>query len=704
MPKPLRERLSELAPDELRHVADFWAVSLEGIPTDQWAKVLHKALPTELSARHLIGQLDEKTGPALEWLQGQDNATADVKWFSLRTGEAEACALVDRLTRAALLELFGPITIRESWGQAYQVEKAVAVFKEWVKPLKTAFREHYDVDYDRSAWKFRRILHAYNTPVVRAMAEQLGLSTEGYKEAMSKRITAHVGTPERARGVLTGLNPQAQQVYEYLVANRGGAMLDDVRQATGLTGVALRAVLEELAAHALAFDTFHLGKRFLFLPREIVEQLPARAQPAIEAAEARLETCLPPPFVHPATLDLYWDTALLLDLLSRQKLKLNKSDGLLPRRQAKALDAALSAAPPELGVTVKDKTPQERLKPLLQRLGWLGLIREVKRGKPLALDVTRWQAWQAFDLREQALAWLCAWVETKKWTAYYAWSRGLYADARDLAAARRKVLDSIGQAEPGVWFSVTSLASLIRAREPYFLYDRERLSRRYGPVAMDDVVRYWDEIERLFIAEVLWAPLHGQGLVDLGYEVADPEKPNQPSAFRLTPLGAAVLGEKGAWPVTEQVCIIQPNFEVLLTELEPAALYRLLEIAEPLGFDRVGRLKFARERALSTAERGRTAVQVLADLSACSQNTVPQNVAVTIREWMGEGRPARLTKGWLLEADDAETAQAILTDRTLYRYVERAVGRTTLLLRPDADEERVSAALRKAGFFPKVIR
>jgi len=204
MPKTLRERLSELAPDELCHVADFWAVSLEGISTDQWGKVLHGTLPTELSARHLIEQLDEKTGPAMEWLLGQDNATADVKWFDLRTGEAEAHALVDRLTSAALLELFGPITIRESWGQAYQVEKAVVIFKEWVKPLKTAFREHHDVDYDRSAWKFRRILHAYNTPVVRAMAEQLGLSTEGYKEAMSKRITAHVAfwptsIPRRSR-------------------------------------------------------------------------------------------------------------------------------------------------------------------------------------------------------------------------------------------------------------------------------------------------------------------------------------------------------------------------------------------------------------------------------------------------------------------------------------------------------------------------
>jgi len=266
------------------------------------------------------------------------------------------------------------------------------------------------------------------------------------------------------------------------------------------------------------------------------------------------------------------------------------------------------------------------------------------------------------------------------------------------------VLHSIGQAEPGVWFSVTSLANLIRTGEPYFLHDQERLSKQYGPAAVDDVMRYWDQIECLFIAEVLWAPLHGLGLVDLGYGGADPEKSHQPLAFRLMPLGAAVLGEKEMWPISEQVCIIQPNFEVFLTELEPAMLYRLLQVAEPLGFDRVGRLRFTRERALSTAERGRTAAQVLADLSACSQDAVPQNVAVTIREWMGEGRPALLTKGWLLEVDDAETARAILTDRTLYRYVERAVGRTTLLLRPDADEERVGAALRKAGFFPKVIR
>jgi len=704
MPKTLREKLSELAPDELRHVADFWAVSLEGIPTNQWVKVLHEALPTELSARHLIGQLDEKTGPALEWLQGQDNATADLKWFTLRIGEKDSHAFLERFTRAALLEIIGPITMKEPWSSPYQVEKAVVIFKEWAKPLKTAFREFYDVDYDRSAWQFWRIMRACKAPVVRATAERLGLSTEGYKEAMSKRITAHVGTPERARDVLAACSLWSQQVYEYLVANRGGATLDDVRQATGLTGVALRAVLEELAAHALAFDTFHLGKRFLFLPREIVEQLPARAQPAVEAVKARLETCPPPPFVRAATLNLYWDTALLLDLLNRQKIKLNKSDGLLPRRQAKALGMALSAARPELGVMIKTDTPQERLKPLLQQLGWLGLVREIKRGKPLDLDAARRRAWQAFDLCDQALAWLRAWVETKKWMAYYAWGRGLYADARDLPAARQKVLHSIGQAEPGVWFSVTSLANLIRTGEPYFLHDQERLSKQYGPAAVDDVMRYWDQIECLFIAEVLWAPLHGLGLVDLGYGGADPEKSHQPLAFRLMPLGAAVLGEKEMWPISEQVCIIQPNFEVFLTELEPAMLYRLLQVAEPLGFDRVGRLRFTRERALSTAERGRTAAQVLADLSACSQDAVPQNVAVTIREWMGEGRPALLTKGWLLEVDDAETARAILTDRTLYRYVERAVGRTTLLLRPDADEERVGAALRKAGFFPKVIR
>lgn len=704
MPKTLRERLNELDPDELRHVADFWAVSLEERPADQWAKALHEALPTELSARHLIEQLDEKTGSALEWLVSQKNATADLKWFAWSLDEAERQALLDRFTRAALLIIFGPITMKESWGAAYQVEKAVAIVKEWVKPLKAAFREFHDVNYDRSTWRLRRIMRACNAPVVRAAAERLGLSTEGYKEAIIRRITAHADTPERARAVLTGLSPRAQQVYEYLVAHHGGASLDDVRRVTGLTGVALRAVLEELAIHALAFDTFHLGRRFLFLPREVVEQLPARAQPAFEAAEVGLETCQPPSIVRPATLNLYWDTALLLDLLSRQKLKLNKSDGLLPRRQAKALNATLSAAPPELGIWAEAETPQERLKPLLQRLYWLGLVREIKRGKPLTLDAARWQAWRTLDLRNQALAWLRAWMETREWLAYYAWHRGQYADTRDLPAARRKVLDSIGKAEAGVWFSVTLLANLMRVREPYFLYDQERLSRRYGPVALDDVVRYWEQIEGLFIAEVLWAPLHGLGLVDLGYEMDDPEKLHQPSAFRLTPLGAAVLGEERAWPIPERICVTQPNFEVLLTQAKPVTLYCLLEVAEPLGFDRVGRLRFTRERALSAAEGGKTAAQVIADLSVCSQNAVPQNVAVTIREWMGEGRPAHLTIGWLLEVDEAETAQAILTDRTLHRYVERAVGPTALLLRADVSEEQISTALRKAGFFPRITR
>jgi hypothetical protein len=702
--KTLRERLGKFNPDELRHVADFWAVSLEGRPPDQWEEVLHEALPTELSARYLIEQLDEKTGPALEWLLDQDDATSDLHWLLLRLDKAKGRAFLDRLARAALLEILGPITIKEPWGHTYQAEKAVVVFKEWVKPLKTALRELHHVDYDRSAWRLGRILHACKAPVVQAMAKQLGLSTEGYKEAMSQRIRVHVGTPERAHSVLTGLSLQAQQVYEYLVAHRGGATMDDVRQATGLTSVALRAALEELAIHALAFDTFHLGERFLFLPREVVEQLLPQAQPVVETAEIGLEMCQPPPVVRTTTLALYWDAALLLDLLAKQKVKLNKSDGLLPRRQAKTLDAALSAVPPELGVMGKAKTTQERLKPLLQRLGWLGLVREIKRGRPLALDAARWQAWQTLDLRDQALAWLRAWMGTKEWLAYYAWDRGQYADTRDLAAARQKVLDSVGQAEPGVWFSVASLANLVKARVPYFLHDQERLAKKYGPVAMNDVMRYWDQIERLFIAEVLWAPLHGLGLVDLGYEATESEKPHQPSAFCLTPLGAAALGEEKTWSVVERVCVVQPNFEALLTELEPATLYRLLEIAEPLGFDRVGRLRFTRERALNAAERGRSATQVLADLSACSQGAVPQNVAVTIREWMGEGRPARLTKGWLLEVDDAETAQAILSDKRLYRYVERAVGPTALILRAKVGEEQVSAALRKGGFFPRVIR
>lgn len=184
----------------------------------------------------------------------------------------------------------------------------------------------------------------------------------------------------------------------------------------------------------------------------------------------------------------------------------------------------------------------------------------------------------------------------------------------------------------------------------------------------------------------------------------DPEKPHQPSAFRLTPLGAVVLGEERAWPIPERICVTQPNFEVLLTQAKPVTLYCLLEVAEPLGFDRMGRLRFTRERALSAAEGGKTAAQVLADLSVCSQNAVPQNVAVTIREWMGEGRPIHLTIGWLLEVDEAETAQAILTDRTLHRYVERAVRPTALLLRAGVSEEQISTALRKAGFFPRVTR
>jgi hypothetical protein len=72
-----------------------------------------------------------------------------------------------------------------------------------------------------------------------------------------------------------------------------------------------------------------------------------------------------------------------------------------------------------------------------------------------------------------------------------------------------------------------------------------------------------DKLEQTFVAQIMAGFVFQLGLVELGY-ATPPDKPTAWQAFRLTPLGTAVLHNKplDTAPAAGQI-IIQPNFQIL---------------------------------------------------------------------------------------------------------------------------------------------
>jgi hypothetical protein len=262
------------------------------------------------------------------------------------------------------------------------------------------------------------------------------------------------------------------------------------------------------------------------------------------------------------------------------------------------------------------------------------------------------------------------------------------AQARQCVTEHLAALHSHGDAAPH-WMPIERLIESVRSSDYEFLLPRDyfpfhsiyyrtyenHLSHAspyitYGNAMgwgfsppFKDEAEGWQVIEAGFIRAVLLEPLHWMGLLDIGY-VARPSVHGRgagapatgapaaanalPVAYRLTPIGAWVLGigPEVDMPEGQGRVVVQPNFELFaLDPISDLTLSQLDEFADRMSGERAIKYRLTRKSLYRAQKKGWTAARVLGVLGKLNQpagadepagvQSLPQNIVRSLQEWQG---------------------------------------------------------------------
>jgi hypothetical protein len=269
--------------------------------------------------------------------------------------------------------------------------------------------------------------------------------------------------------------------------------------------------------------------------------------------------------------------------------------------------------------------------------------------------------------------------------------------SRDLPAAKRAILQLLGQVPAGEWIALDQLVAAVKAVEPDFArpdgrYDTWGLVG-YTRQPLDGFER-WDDVEGQQLRMIASGTLHWLGLTDLGMQG------ERVASFRINQLGATLLGAGPAPSDSpEEPLVVQPNFEVIAPAFAtPYARFQLGRIAARAPAAGATEIYTLTKKSVQMAlERGISLDDMLRFLREQSGREPPQNVAATLREWAGQHGQVTLRRSLLLEADDAALLERIRRDKRVKLPRVEHLTNTAWLVR-EADSAALADRLRKAGY------
>jgi hypothetical protein len=328
-----------------------------------------------------------------------------------------------------------------------------------------------------------------------------------------------------------------------------------------------------------------------------------------------------------------------------------------------------------------------------------GLLRQARGKIEAAPDAP---AFFTLPPREQVARLYEAWLSLRTWSEFFripqietdsqtipsaAQSTYGYSDvptAQALPPARAFVMGVLrrsGSATVGQWQSLASLLQVAEAEEPEFLIPRGRNRYHYGGAREDSYYGIWErggsrwssklsrdedwaKVEGGFIRQMLCEPLLWLGLVATAQDGK-----GEVVAFRLTPLGAQVLGlasaleEAREGEAGERPLIVQPNFEIIAyTEARHLTiLYELERFADRVSAERVAHYALSRESVYRGLKDGLSAPEMRQFLERHSRSGLPQNIAYSLGDWQEQFERVTLRRSAsVIEADSADELDALL--------------------------------------------
>ena len=554
-------------------------------------------------------------------------------------------------------------------------------------------------------------LDLYTGPVLAQMLKARGAyNRQTAKGALIEALVKDIVDAKNTRATFDKLQPEPKMLLRVLREQGGNCTVDELKVANNALGIGhFDANLGELMRHAFVlfstpgnvrhelwrapdgrYSHWHLDGQYGI----------AGVETALELADDSIELPAPTHDLEAYSQEPYSiaeqpPTALLHVLWSivrwagEREITLTKTAGTLRKTDLKALENQLKE--------------QSDLKGFGMALAFqTGLLKQ-KREKIMAAPDAH--VFFSRPPREQIEKLAQAWLELLGWSEFFripeietesqivpqpATRRWGYASndiptTQALPSARAYligILKRVGKRTLGQWQSLASLQNLIKTENPEFLIPRENQHNYHGSQRNEGAYvgfwpagenRWksafargtdWDKVEGRFVRQMLSDPLNWLGMVAIGRD-----KNGAVVAFRLTPLGAHLLGlsndipDLGEHNAGEKPLIVQPNFEIIAYS-EPQhlqTLYQLERFATRERADRVAHYKLDRESVYRGLQDGMNATQMREFLENYSRSGVPQNIAYSLDDWQSQWeritiRPAAS----LIETDTPVEMDAII--------------------------------------------
>ena len=392
---------------------------------------------------------------------------------------------------------------------------------------------------------------------------------------------------------------------------------------------------------------------------------------------------------------------------SEREITLTKTEGTLRKADLKVLDAQLKE--------------QTELKGFALALAFeVGLLTQ-KREKITATPQA--SAFFGQPAHAQIEKLFAAWLRLQGWSEFFRipeietdyetvpqpqtqhWGYNVGGDipnTQTLPAARAYlvgILKRVGAVNWGQWQALTSLRDLIKTENAEFLippetklpyYSNSRTAGHYAGFwpagenrwrAAFERGKDWDKVEGRFIRQLLTEPLLWLGVTAIGRD-----QNNEAVAFRLSPLGAHLLGltkELPAETADEKPLIIQPNFEILAYTQAGnlQVLYQLERFATRERAERVAHYKLDRDSVYRGLQDGLSATQMREFLETHSRSGVPQNIAYSLDDWQNQWESVTVwPSASIIETDTPAEMDALIA--TLSEAAIRRLAPTWAVVEP----------------------
>lgn len=248
--------------------------------------------------------------------------------------------------------------------------------------------------------------------------------------------------------------------------------------------------------------------------------------------------------------------------------------------------------------------------------------------------------------------------------------------------------------QPEQWYSIHDFARFALSQDDSTgTYALRRTDTGYAYVAPQPARMRYETLCRLLSQHLTWL-----GLVERCY--CDGE-----ACFRVSALGRRLFsdppsaGHAEGYSVSSGTLVVQPNFEIMaaLEQMDPLRTIPLHIFAETDGKGSVGVFRLTRERFMRALQQGHDPAAFLAFLKENSRSPLPENVVITLEDWLRSAKRIRLRTYHVIESDDPMVIAELAHHRKWNGHFT-AVNEKKLLRYEGLTRQALEEELEKDGY------